>query len=153
MRTRNCRPGVAADPSLATRHVHARCKHSRPSRGFGRAPLATARPRWVRLALPHRQPMRFRARTQPVFGRWPSLFVRRMCTNICVEWLGSMAETTKSKVVVAMAKLARSQRDCIRPGGHRATAMRLKRRFSSSRLFSLDATLALTSGPLTKQSY
>ena len=59
--------------------------------------------------------MRFRARTQPVFGRWASLFVRRMCTNICVEWLGSMAETTKSKVVVAMAKLARSQRDCIRP--------------------------------------
>ena len=46
--------------------------------------------------------MRFRARTQPVFGRWASLFVRtvrRMCTNICVEWLGSMAETTKSKVV------------------------------------------------------
>ena len=89
------------------------CKHSRPSRGFGRAPLATARPRWVRLALPHRQTMRFRARTQPVFGRWASLFVRRMCTNICAEWLGSMAETTESKVVVAMAKLARSQRDCI----------------------------------------
>ena len=70
MRARNSRLGVAADPSLATGHMSHPCKHSRPSRGFGRAPLATARPRWVRLALPHRQTMRFRGRTQPVYGRW-----------------------------------------------------------------------------------